>query len=88
MAKIFFAIYDDSTRKVPHRTFQKIPYVIYRTTNMGFVEELSGLGFEPTAVLLEEDIAALKDGQHSDDSMTEEDIKFLNDHLEHWEWTD
>lgn len=84
MPKVFIAMYDDSARKVPCRMFHKTPNTIYRTANMGFVEELSAAGFEPTAVLLEEDIETIKDGTYSDDALSAEDVTFLKDHLSHW----
>lgn len=82
--KTFFAIYDDTAREIPMRIFQRRPYTIYRTANMGLVEELSGLGFEPDAMLLEEDIAELKAGNYTNDSLDEEDLKFLIEDIDHW----
>ncbi len=85
MWKIFFAIYDDSTKEVPYRSFHRTPISIYRTANMGFVEELSGLGFEPTAVFLEEDIEEIKNGNFSSDAVEAEDLQFLRDFIGKWE---
>lgn len=50
---------------------------------MGFIETLGAEGFEPSAVLLEEDIADLKSGSFSGD-LTPEDVEFLTTNLEEW----
>lgn len=83
MSKIFFAIYDDAAKSVPFRIFHKTPNTIYRTADMGFIETLGAEGFEPSAVLLEEDIADLKSGSFSGD-LTPEDVEFLTTNLEEW----
>lgn len=84
MIKVIVAVYDDAAKSVPFRVFNKKPHIIYRTANMEFIEELSNLGFEPLAVLLEEDIDNIKAGSFTNDSLAPEDIAFLTDHQEDW----
>lgn len=88
MAKVFVAIYDDSATKIPHRFYHEGQNTVYRTTNVGFVEELSAIGHEPLAVLLEEDIQELEKGTYTGDNMTQEDLDFLKDSLIRWAWFD
>lgn len=83
MSKIFFAIYDDAAKSVPFRIFHKTPNTIYRTADMGFIETLGAEGFEPTAVLLEEDIADIKSGGYDGD-LAPEDLEFLATNFEDW----
>lgn len=84
MSTVFFGIYDDTTRSIPFKIYHLNPITIYRTANMGFVEELSGLGFEPTAILLEEDIAELKSGSYANESISEKELKFLQETVHRW----
>ncbi len=88
MYKIIFAVYDSTARNVPDKFVQKVPYTIYRSTNTGFIEELSAKGFESSAVLLEEDITALKEGSYTNDGLDPNDIEFFTQHLPLWEWND
>lgn len=88
MSTVFFGIYDDTSRPVPFKIHHLNPITIYRTANMGFVEELSGLGFEPTAILLEEDIAELKNGTYANESISEKELKFLQDTVHSWSLKD
>lgn len=84
MRKVFFAIYDDANRKIPYFSYFQAPFVIYRTPNVGFIEELSALGFEPTAVLLEEDIAHLLEESYNNEALSDEDLQWLLKHKSKW----
>lgn len=86
MAKVFVAIYDDSATKIPHRFYHEGQNTIYRTTNVGFVEQLSALGHEPDAVLLEEDIEDLQNDTFTGDNMDPADIHFLKTSFIKWAW--
>lgn len=88
MSKLFFAIYDDAARTIPFRCYHAHQNTIYRTANMGFIEELSGKGFDPTAMLLEEDITDLKAGNYSNEALSPEDITFLKDCISNWAMAD
>lgn len=87
MSKVFVAIYDDSAVRILHKFYHETPITVYRTTNVGFVEELSAIGHEPLAVLLEEDIEDLRKGNYKDNSLDPDDILFLQKSLPKWEWT-
>lgn len=82
--RIFFAIYDDSSKSVPFRLYGNSKFIVYRTANMGLVEELSNLGFEPTAMLLEEDIEAVQNGSYTNSDLTQEDLDSLIGTVDHW----
>lgn len=84
MRKIFVAMYDDSTKEVPFFCFHSHFATVYRTANMGFIEELSSCGAEPTAILLEEDVADLLQDSFVNDDMAEEDLDFLKEHYHKW----
>lgn len=88
MYKVFFAIYDDAARHVPHKFVFKNPYAMYRSTSMSFVEELSEQGYEPLAVLLEDDIQHLKEDSYTNDGVDAQDIAFLKENLKRWEWSE
>lgn len=77
MASIFYAVYDDSTTTIPLKIIHKNPITVYRTSNMELIEQISGMGFEPKAVMLEEDIELLKQGSYSNDDITAEEMEFL-----------
>lgn len=86
MASVFFAIYDDSAAPVPFKMMHKNPVTIYRTANMSLMEEISGMGFEPKAVLLEEDIESLMNGGYTNDDITTDEMKFLTETSSQWSW--
>lgn len=86
MASIFCAIYDDSATTIPFALIHKNPYTIYRTSNMELIEEISAMGYEPKAVLLEEDIDSLRNGEYSSDDVSPDELEFLTTNLKAWEW--
>lgn len=86
MPSIFYAIYDDSAITIPFKMVHKSPITVYRTSNMGLMEEISAMGFEPTAVLLEEDVESLKSQSYSNDDVTPEELEFLSATVTQWEF--
>lgn len=85
MYKVFIAMYDDTTKAVPYKSYTVRPITVYRTANMEFIEELSGLGFEPLAVLLEEDIEEIRNGSYTNDAVEAKDLTLLTEAISHWE---
>lgn len=81
---LYMAIYDDSSKEVPFRCFHSGTNTIYRTANMGFVEELTGQGFEPTVILLEEDIDEIKGGTYTNADIGQSGLDFLRDNWGRW----
>lgn len=77
MASIFYAVYDDAATTIPLKIIHKNPITVYRTSNMELIEQISGMGFEPKAVMLEEDIELLMQGNYSNDDISEEEMAFL-----------
>lgn len=86
MAAIFYAIYDDSAVTIPFKIVHKNPVTIYRTSNMELIEEISAMGYEPKAVLLEEDIDSVKNGSYANDDATADELKFLMDSVGQWSY--
>lgn len=84
MTKIFVAIYDDASKEVSFKCYQKEQIILYRTANMGFIEEISQIGYEPTAILLEEDMTALQAGKYENSDITQDDLDFLHKSYQHW----
>lgn len=86
MYKIIFAVYDSTAGNVPDKFVQKVPYTIYRSKSESFIDDLSAKGYETSAVLREDDIAALKEGTFTHEGLQPNDIEFLTKHLALWEW--
>lgn len=84
MSALFYAIYDDTARPIPLKIYHFNPITIYRTANMALVEELSGKGFEPTAMLLEEDIAELRAGNYANEEISDSEMEFLKNTVNSW----
>lgn len=83
-ATVVFAIYDDTSRPVPFKIYQTNPITVYRTANMAFVEELTQLGYEPSAILLEEDIGELKNSNYQNEGLTPHDLEVLVKTVNSW----
>lgn len=86
MASIFYAIYDDKAAPIPFKLIHRSPFTVYRTSNMGLIEEFSGMGLDPTAVLLEEDIESIRNGSFANDEVSSEDLEFLVSTIVDWGW--
>lgn len=86
MSAIFYAIYDDSATTIPFKMIHRSPYTVYRTSKTGLIEEVSALGLEPKAVLLEEDIESLRKGEYTNDEVSGEEMEFLAATVTIWSW--
>lgn len=86
MPTVFYAIYDDAAVRIPFKMIHKSPITVYRTSNMSLIEEISAMGIDPKAVLLEEDIESLKNGGYSNDDVTPEELEFLVNTVSQWEF--
>lgn len=86
MASVFYAIYDDSATTIPFKMIHRSPITIYRTSNMSLIEEISATGLEPSAVLLEEDIDALRNGGYNNGEVSPTDLDFLTSTISKWEY--
>ncbi|MFI3253167.1 MAG: hypothetical protein R3Y63_02335 [Eubacteriales bacterium] len=84
MASIFYAVYDDSTKAVPFMIVHRNPITIYRTANMELIENISAMGFDPKAVLLEEDIESLVNGDYQNDEIPADELEFLVNTSKQW----
>lgn len=84
MASIFYAVYDDSSKSVPFLVMHRNPITIYRTANMELIEQISAMGFDPKAVLLEEDIESLKTGAYENDEIPPDELEYLVNTVAKW----
>lgn len=78
-------MYDDESPDF----WQKIVYhhniAIYRSNKYELMEELDTLGFPATAVLMEEDVEALRNDNYHPSAVTPEDILTIRELLPKWE---
>ncbi len=85
MIKMFFVMYDDESADFWQKIVYRRQIAIYRSNKYELMEELDTLGFPATAVLMEEDVEALKNGNYHPSAVTAEDIETLKELLPLWE---